>query len=150
MRSKGLLWSGACHLYPTLFSPIKIISSSFEITPDRECRTIAAVPTRRSVYISRTILTTVLHRTVPTKDQILVPETLLKKRKSQEKAREQRLSAIEKRKKVSRIAHPYTKKHSVMIPTNKVTRPSGQCCPFVNHLSGLSNISHIGSTQLGT
>merc|ERR1711939_899598 len=33
-----------------------------------------------------------------TKDQILVPETLLKKRKSQEKAREQRNSAIEKRK----------------------------------------------------
>jgi large subunit ribosomal protein L7e len=37
---------------------------------------------------------------VPTKDQILVPETLLKKRKSQEKAREQRSAEIEKRKKV--------------------------------------------------
>jgi hypothetical protein len=37
---------------------------------------------------------------VPTKDQILVPETLLKKRKSQEKAREQRTAEIEKRKKV--------------------------------------------------
>ncbi|KPI36567.1 60S ribosomal protein L7 [Cyphellophora attinorum] len=34
----------------------------------------------------------------PTKDQILVPETLLKKRKAQEKAREQRNAAIEKRK----------------------------------------------------
>jgi len=33
-----------------------------------------------------------------TKDQILVPETLLKKRKSQEKAREQRNATIEKRK----------------------------------------------------
>ena len=41
------------------------------------------------------------HRTVPTKDQVLVPETLLKKRKSQEKAREQRNAEIEKRKKVS-------------------------------------------------
>ncbi|KAJ9609662.1 60S ribosomal protein L7 [Cladophialophora chaetospira] len=36
---------------------------------------------------------------VPTKDQILVPETLLKKRKSQEKAREQRLADQDKRKK---------------------------------------------------
>jgi hypothetical protein len=32
----------------------------------------------------------------------LVPETLLKKRKTQEKAREQRLATVEKRKKVSR------------------------------------------------
>jgi hypothetical protein len=48
-----------------------------------------------------------LHRTVPTKDQILVPETLLKKRKSQEKAREQRLTTVEKRKKVSQIPHTY-------------------------------------------
>jgi hypothetical protein len=40
-------------------------------------------------------------RSVPTKDQILVPETLLKKRKSQEKAREQGRTAAEERKKVS-------------------------------------------------
>ena len=39
-------------------------------------------------------------RSAPTKDQVLVPETLLKKRKSQEKAREQRNAGIEKRKKV--------------------------------------------------
>ncbi|GAB0132573.1 60S ribosomal protein L7 [Epichloe bromicola] len=36
--------------------------------------------------------------TVPTNDQILVPETLLKKRKSQEKARAERTDAIKKRK----------------------------------------------------
>ncbi|KAK2681698.1 hypothetical protein RAB80_003491 [Fusarium oxysporum f. sp. vasinfectum] len=36
--------------------------------------------------------------TVPTNDQILVPETLLKKRKSQEKARAERTDAIEKKK----------------------------------------------------
>lgn len=36
--------------------------------------------------------------TVPTNDQILVPESLLKKRKSQEKARAERSAAIEKRK----------------------------------------------------
>lgn len=48
-------------------------------------------------------------RTVPTKDQVLVPETLLKKRKSQEKAREQRNADIEKRKKVSpRSRQSYT------------------------------------------
>jgi hypothetical protein len=46
------------------------------------------------------------YRTVPTQDQILVPETLLKKRKSQEKAREQRTAEIEKRKKVSNIQVP--------------------------------------------
>lgn len=40
------------------------------------------------------------YRSAPTKDQILVPETLLKKRKAQEKAREQRNATIEKRKAV--------------------------------------------------
>jgi hypothetical protein len=42
------------------------------------------------------------HRSVPTQDQILVPETLLKKRKSQEKAREERSAELEKKKKVRR------------------------------------------------
>ncbi len=37
---------------------------------------------------------------MPTQDQILVPETLLKKRKSQEKAREQRAADLDKKKKV--------------------------------------------------
>jgi len=37
---------------------------------------------------------------VPTEDEILVPETLLKKRKSQEKAREERSAELEKKKKV--------------------------------------------------
>jgi large subunit ribosomal protein L7e len=40
---------------------------------------------------------------VPTHDQVLVPETLLKKRKSQEKAREGRAAELEKKKKVSPI-----------------------------------------------
>ncbi|KAG9236616.1 ribosomal protein L30, ferredoxin-like fold domain-containing protein [Amylocarpus encephaloides] len=39
---------------------------------------------------------------VPTVDQILVPETLLKKRKSQEKAREEKLAEVEKRKKAAK------------------------------------------------
>lgn len=38
--------------------------------------------------------------TVPTRADILVPETLLKKRKSQEKAREQRASELRKRREV--------------------------------------------------
>jgi len=40
---------------------------------------------------------------VPTHDQVLVPETLLKKRKSQEKAREERAAELEKKKKVCPI-----------------------------------------------
>jgi large subunit ribosomal protein L7e len=44
--------------------------------------------------------TNLTHRSVPTQDQILVPETLLKKRKSQEKARQERSAELEKKKKV--------------------------------------------------
>ena len=44
-----------------------------------------------------------IYRSVPTEDEILVPETLLKKRKSQEKAREERSAELEKKKKVSSI-----------------------------------------------
>lgn len=42
-----------------------------------------------------------MYSTVPTHDQILVPETLLKKRKSQEKARAERTAEADKKKKVS-------------------------------------------------
>lgn len=49
------------------------------------------------------LLTNIINRSVPTHDQILVPETLLKKRKSQEKAREERSAELEKKKKVCRI-----------------------------------------------
>ncbi|MCJ1379855.1 60S ribosomal protein L7 [Xylographa soralifera] len=40
--------------------------------------------------------------TVPTEDEIMVPETLLKKRKSQEKAREERSAEQDKRKKANK------------------------------------------------
>ena len=40
------------------------------------------------------------YRSVPTEDEILVPETLLKKRKSQEKERAERSAELEKKKKV--------------------------------------------------
>jgi large subunit ribosomal protein L7e len=42
------------------------------------------------------------HRTVPTLNDILVPETLLKKRKSQEKARAERAAEQDKRKKANK------------------------------------------------
>lgn len=45
--------------------------------------------------------------TVPTEDQILVPETLLKKRKSQEKEREARSAELEKKKKVCALLHVF-------------------------------------------
>ena len=48
---------------------------------------------------------------MPTEDEILVPETLLKKRKSQEKAREERSAELEKKKKVGSTlsSNPYLK-----------------------------------------
>lgn len=49
---------------------------------------------------------------MPTEDEILVPETLLKKRKSQEKAREERSAELEKKKKVGStlFTNPYLKR----------------------------------------
>lgn len=44
-----------------------------------------------------------LNSTVPSKEQVLVPETLIKKRKAQEAARAIRIAALEKRKKVGLI-----------------------------------------------
>jgi large subunit ribosomal protein L7e len=58
-----------------------------------------------------TILTKFLkHRSVPTKNDILVPETILKKRKSQEKEREQRATELDKKRKVGPSIHslPFT------------------------------------------
>lgn len=52
-------------------------------------------------FIAPTILTKYLiNRSVPTKNDILVPETILKKRKSQEKEREQRAADLDKKRKV--------------------------------------------------
>ncbi len=70
---------------------------------------------------------------MPTEDQILVPETLLKKRKSQEKQREERQNELQKKKKVRHITplvmHQYHSRElswiMVMITIILVTRPSG-------------------------
>ncbi|RWA08913.1 hypothetical protein EKO27_g6191 [Xylaria grammica] len=43
-----------------------------------------------------------MNSSVPTKDQVLVPETLLKKRKSQEKARAEKAAEIEQKKKANK------------------------------------------------
>lgn len=56
---------------------------------------------RRSSTLVVCGASTNLSRSVPTADQILIPETLLKKRKSQEKARQERTAELEKKKKVS-------------------------------------------------
>jgi hypothetical protein len=56
-------------------------------------------------WLDPILILTSHYRTVPTQEDILVPETLLKKRKSQEKAREAKLAEIEKRKAVSTTAH---------------------------------------------
>ena len=55
-----------------------------------------------------------MNRTVPAESEILVPETLLKKRKSQEKEREDRAAELQKKKKVGRLAHPFPR-----IPSTK-------------------------------
>ena len=55
----------------------------------------------RSPHSKRADRLTYHHRRVPTKDQILVPETLLNKRKSQEKERADKAQEREQKKKVS-------------------------------------------------
>ena len=50
--------------------------------------------------VSADRLTCIPYRSVPTKDQILVPETLLKKRKSQEKERADKQQERDTKKKV--------------------------------------------------
>lgn len=67
-------------------------------------------------------------RSVATKEQVLVPETLLKKRKAQEKSREKSIAELEKRKKVSLCKTPVLWVVSVMTTTKYATRPLGQCC----------------------
>ncbi|PQE11920.1 60S ribosomal L7 protein [Rutstroemia sp. NJR-2017a BVV2] len=58
----------------------------------RECCAIAAIPTRRSSPYTYT----------PSADQVLIPETLLKKRKSQQKEREEREAKIAEVKKANK------------------------------------------------
>jgi hypothetical protein len=82
---------------------------------------------------------------VPTQDQVLVPETLLKKRKSQEAARAERRAEVDAKKKVgssSQMQFPCIY-HFPTPPfqqsdenTNHATRPRSMLSP-VNHLSGL-------------
>lgn len=70
---------------------------------------------------------------VPTQDQVLVPETLLKKRKSQEAARAERRAETEAQKKVglsSQMQFPLAFVHFPPLPfqqsdenTNHATRP---------------------------
>jgi hypothetical protein len=72
----------------------------------------------------------------------MVPETLLKKRKSQEAARAEARAAAEEKKKVSvsPFQHTQITPNYLMITANHATRPSGRCCRIVNHLSGLTTV----------
>jgi hypothetical protein len=74
--------------------------------------------------------TTMAATTVPTQDNILIPETLLKKRKSHERAREER--AITTREKRGTLAPSAMDNHKgqaiAMILTTKHRLASGQCC----------------------
>jgi hypothetical protein len=75
---------------------------------------------------------------VATKDQILVPETLLKKRKAQEKSREKGIADLEKRKKVRLYTVSSGGIYSVMItPTTRLDLRVNVVA-FLYHLSGLS------------
>lgn len=65
---------------------------------------------------------------VPTKDDILVPETLLKKRKSQEKARAERTAEAEKKKKVSHSLFLHRWEEDDMMHKNLLRLDRGQCC----------------------
>lgn len=98
-------------------------------------------PTRRIIQssIGQTILTLPFlakYRSVPTEDQILVPETLLKKRKSQEKQREEHQAELQKKKKVRHTdpfamhQHHLRGQSWTMVMTNIIlaTRPVGRCC----------------------
>jgi hypothetical protein len=85
---------------------------------------------------------------VPTKNDILVPETLLKRRKSQEKAREARAADLKKKRDVSdnSILSLAKMERGAACgdennPTNHCRLGSGQCCRYVNHLSGLNSQS---------
>lgn len=81
------------------------------------------------------------YRAATTEDQILVPETLLKKRKSQEKQREERSAELEKKKKVSLLFSCFQKwVMAITVMTHFITRLDLciDVVAYVNHLSGLS------------
>lgn len=73
-----------------------------------------------------------------TKDQVLVPETLLKKRKAQEKSRERNIAELEKRKKVGLYNFILMWMIAVMIKPNTRLDLRVNVVAFLYHLSGLS------------
>lgn len=101
----------------------------------RECGAICCNSYTRRIVSShlylcgQTILTS--HSSVPTQDHVLVPETLLKKRKSQEAARAERRAEAEQKKKVgsplpcldSQFFPPPTFSQLSDDNTNHATRP---------------------------
>lgn len=130
--------------YPT--SPIKYISSSyvFIFAFSRECGAICCNSyTRRFCYFRCRTDYTDLRSTTPTQEQVLVPETLLKKRKSQEQARAVRREELEKKKKVGFLSSPilfpfcpsvyveWWKSTLMMYTTHYATRPQVNAVAFL-------------------
>ena len=104
-----------------------------------ECGAIAAILALGEIFFHNLWMDcTDLHSTVPTQDQVLVPETLLKKRKSQEQARAVQREEAEKKKAVSTFFFLFfvsvnfcdDKFHHMRLDTVDVVAS-------VNHLSGL-------------
>jgi fatty acid/phospholipid biosynthesis enzyme len=83
--------------------------------------------------------------TVPTQDNILVPETLLKKRKSQERAREERAIATrEKRGTLAPCAMDKDEEQAIaMILTTNTSASLRAMLLVVNHLSGMMRSSLV-------
>lgn len=89
----------------------------------------------------------ICYSTVPTNDHIMVPETLLKKRKSQEKARAERTALTEKRKAVSSLLYlsPFTQPwHCFSDAQHNLSTRHQSMLLIINLLSGL--IIHLTSS----
>jgi hypothetical protein len=76
-------------------------------------------------------------RSVPTQNDILVPETLLKKRKSQEKARAERAAEQDKRKQVGPLLLLSVIMGRYDAQQHLATRPTSMLLLNLYHLSGL-------------
>ena len=111
-------------------SLIKEIPSSFA-NHSENARLVRSFDSASSLpYLQITLTCTfiAISRSVATKDQILVPETLLKKRKAQDKSREKNIADLEKRKKVGLLQMSFSAVEFGDDTAKHATRPLGQCC----------------------
>ncbi|KAI0910316.1 ribosomal protein L30, ferredoxin-like fold domain-containing protein [Ustulina deusta] len=98
------MWSKRL-LDPHSHNPISVIRIHLNFFLSSSSNTQRPTPKARvdnAITASCQFDTMVASTTVPTKDQVLVPETLLKKRKSQEKARAEKSAEIAQKKKANK------------------------------------------------